>query len=110
MNLFGKKKSKDDNVYVAVPKFYEKDGSVMGAIALTEGVETSLPLNPSYKVDGKLVENWQILFVSTTLQRPLGNMDYFVALQKLASYAVQKDKENVVVKKLSLEEMKAVLI
>lgn len=45
-----------DNAFVATPHFYANaDKRVFGAIALTEGNCTILPLNPKeeYKVDGK---------------------------------------------------------
>ena len=110
MNLFGKKKAKEDNVYVATPKFYEKNGSAMGVYALTEGVDTSLPVQPMYSVDGKPVENWRILFVSTTLQRPLGDMDYFAALQKMEPYITKKDKQNMIIRKMTLDEINDIMI
>lgn len=57
------------NAYTVTPKFYGKtDGSLFGAIALTEGTETILPKAPQkeYRVDGKEVLDWKIVFVSTT--------------------------------------------
>lgn len=109
MKLFGKKKTNYDDVYVAPPKFYEKDDTVLGVFALTEGVETSLPMTPEYDVDGKQVDNWHLFLVSTTLQRPIGDVDYFSALQKLSPYVLHKDGQNVVIKKMSLDELKTIL-
>ena len=89
MGLFDKLKGKKEtvdwsNAYTATPKFYGKpDGTLFGAIALTEGTETVLPKTPQneYRVDGKVVSEWKLVLVSTTKDTIIGDADYFTALK-----------------------------
>lgn len=116
MGIFSKfKKEKSfvdwSNAYTATPKFYGKpDGSPFGAIALTEGTETILPKNPQneYAVDGKKVFDWKMVFVSTTEDSIIGDCDYFTALQKLETYMVDSNANTILIRGLSLEELKSI--
>ena len=80
MGLFDKLKGKKEtvdwsNAYTATPKFYGKpDGTLFGAIALTEGTETVLPKTPQneYRVDSKVVSEWKLVLVSTTKDTIIG--------------------------------------
>lgn len=109
--LKGKKESGDwSDAYNATPKFYGKpDGSPFGAIALTEGTKTVLPKNPQaeYKVDGKLVPEWKLVFVSTSKNTIIGDSDYFAALKRIEQYSLDTNKNAVLVKELSLAELES---
>ena len=116
MGLFGKfKKEKTavdwSNAYAATPKFYAKpDGSPFGAIALTEGTETILPKMPQneYAVDGKQVDDWKIVLVSTTKDCVMGDCDYQKALKKLEKHTLDSRENTILVKGLSLDELEAI--
>lgn len=107
MNLFGRKKqlSIPKDAYIAEPRMYENESGPLGTFALTENVETVLPLSPQYQVDGKTVENWRLVFISVTEQKVIGNLDYFTALKNMDPYVRMKDQERVVIKALSHDEM-----
>ena len=117
MGLFSKfKKEKTpadwSNAYTATPQFYEKpDGSPFGAIALTEGTETILPKMPQnkYAVDGKRVDDWKIVLVSTTKDSMIGDCDYQKALQKLEKYVLDSNENTILMKGLSLDELETVV-
>ena len=106
MGLFDKLKGKKEtvdwsNAYTATPKFYGKpDGTLFGAIALTEGTETVLPKTPQneYRVDGKVVSEWKLV---------IGYVDYFTALNDVEKYALDSKKDSVLVKGLSLSELES---
>lgn len=112
MGLFNKlnrkKEEKNmDNAFVVTPHFYANaDKRVFGAIALTEGNCTILPLNPKeeYKVDGKKVDEWKMVLVSTTLDKIIGEVDYYSAIKKIKADACKKGK-SIIVDGLSLEKM-----
>ncbi len=111
MGLFDKWKRKTidwSNAYNAAPQFYEKsDGAPFGAIALTEGTETVLPVSPqnNYRIDGKRVSEWKLVLVSTTKDTIIGDTDYFSALEKIRKYALDEKQSSILVKGLSLEEL-----
>ena len=108
------KKSIDWNdSYNVTPKFYRKpDGSLFGAIALTEDTKTVLPKKPhlEYKVDGKLITEWKLVLVSTSKETIIGDSDYFAALKKIeqSEYSLDANKSAILVKELSLEELESV--
>ena len=112
MGLFNKlnrnKEEKNmDNAFVATPHSYANaDKRVFGAIALTEGNCTILPLNPKeeYKVDGKKVDEWKMVLVSTTLDKIIGEVDYYSAIKKIKADACKKGK-SIIVDGLSLEKL-----
>ena len=115
MGLFDKLKGKKEiidwsNAYVAAPKFYGKpDGTIFGAIALTEGTETVLPKSPQneYKVDGRTVSEWKMVLISTTKDTIIGDADYFIALKNIETYLLDSKKEAVLVKGLTLSELES---
>lgn len=117
MGFFDKLKGKKETIdwskaHTAKPRFYGKpNGSPFGAIALTEGTETILPQNPQkeYKVDGMMVSEWKIVLVSTTKDAVIGAVDYFSALKKLEKYTLAVDKDNILVKGLSLKELETLI-
>ena len=68
-----------DNALQANINFYGKEGAEsFGAVVLTEGVETILPVAPwdKYALEGKPVQEWKLVLVSTTTQGILGMADY----------------------------------
>ncbi len=98
------------SAYVAIPKFYrDSEGNPFGAIALTEGAETVLPRSPQaeYQVDGKPVENWRMVLISTTKDTILGDVDYQTALRSAEKYAVDRNPSAILVRGLSLMELEA---
>ena len=115
MGLFERFKAKKAAVdwtdaYVAAPKFYrDASGNPFGAIALTEGTETVLPRNPQaeYRVDGKPVENWRMVLISTTKDEIVGDADYQTALRNAEQYAVDRNQNAILVRGLSLAELEA---
>lgn len=114
MGLFDKLKGKKSvdwsDAYNATPKFYGKpDGSLFGAIALTEGTKTVLPKNPQleYKVDGKSVVEWKLVLVSTSKDTIIGDADYFAALKEVEQYSLDTNKNAILVKELSLVELES---
>lgn len=117
MGLFVRIKRKKENVdwnntYIAVPKFYEKaDGTLLGAIALTEDTKSVLPklLQKKYMVDGKAVSEWKLVLVSITKDAVIGEMDYFKALEKIEKYALDIKNDSVLVKRLSLSELETLI-
>ncbi|MCR5836875.1 MAG: DUF4299 domain-containing protein [Lachnospiraceae bacterium] len=93
------------------PHFYSKgDGSVFGAFALTESTETILPIDPrrEYKVDGKIVNEWKMILISTTLNKVIAETDYYEIIEKMREDSLVKDK-TVVIKALTLEKMKELI-
>lgn len=115
MGLFDKLKGKKETAdwsgaYIAAPKFYGKpDGTPFGAIALTEGTETVLPKLPQneYRVDGKAVAEWRLVLVSTTKDTIIGDADYFTALKSIEKYVLDSNKDSILVKGLSLNELES---
>ena len=116
MGLFDKFKKKETNdwesAYVGKPNFYYgKDGKPFGVFVLTEGTLTSFSKNPRlfYKVDNTEVDEWKLMLVSTTNNGILGDIDYYDAIKKLMKYAIDENDNNILIKKLSLEELNEVL-
>lgn len=119
MGIFDKFKKNEKNnqwekaeVYVANPHFYsDKIGNAFGAFALTEDVLTGLPLNPKdmFLCDGKKIDVWKLMLVSTTKDSFLGDMDYYTALDKLKKYSIGEKDGYMIVQPLILEEQLEVL-
>lgn len=115
MGLFDKLKNKEKsdfkNAYVGKPSFYNgKDGGPFGVFALTEDTLTLLPKNPKvlYKVDNMEIDDWKLMLVSTT-NGVLKDVNYYVAIDKLKKYVIRENTENILIKGLSLEELKDIL-
>ena len=115
MSFFDRFKKIDNNkwgeAYKAQPQIYGKpDGSIMGAVALTEGTSTVIPKDPKllYKVDGKMIEEWNVALVSTTEDSVIATVDYYSLLIKLSDYVIDEDENSQLIKALSLKEMKEI--
>ena len=120
MGLLDKFKKKDQSgaepkkaeVFVATPHLYAgKDGHVFGAFALTEGVLTGLPSDPkrTFTCQGKPVEDWRVLLMSTTKDSSVGELDYYDALSKLKEFSIGEKDGYTIIRPLTLEEQLALV-
>ncbi len=112
MGLFKKKKKTVnwDDAYKATPHFYKQsDGSVFGAMSLTEGTKTMLMKQPQlhFQVEGQNISQWRLTLISTTNDSMIGDMDYFTALKTLQPYILAEDSNFILVKGLTLDELKS---
>lgn len=111
MGLFNKKKKIDvwEDAYKAKPHFYKQsDGSVFGAMSLTEGVKTMFLKQPQihFEVEGQRISQWRIALISTTNDSMIGQLDYGTCLKKLQPYILAEDSNFILVKGLTLDELK----
>lgn len=112
MGLFNKKKKIDvwEDAYKAKPHFYKQsDGSVFGAMSLTEGTKTMFMKQPQihFQVEGQNISQWRLALISTTNDSMIGDMDYFMALKKLQPYILAEDSNFILVRGLTLDELKS---
>ena len=112
MGLFNKKKKIDvwEDAYKAKPHFYKQsDGSVFGAMSLTEGVKTMFLKLPQihFEVEGQRISQWRIALIDATNDSMIGDMDYFMALKKLQPYILAEDSNFILVRGLTLDELKS---
>ena len=112
MGLFNKKKKTVnwDDAYKAKPHFYKQsDGSVFGAMSLTEGVKTMFLKLPQihFEVEGQRISQWRIALIDATNDSMIGDMDYFMALKKLQPYILAEDSNFILVRGLTLDELKS---
>ena len=112
MGLFNKKKKIDvwEDAYTATPHFYKQsDGSVFGAMSLTEGVKTMFLKQPQihFEVEGQRISQWRIALIDATNDSMIGDMDYFMALKKLQPYILAEDSNFILVRGLTLDELKS---
>ncbi|MCI9263745.1 MAG: DUF4299 domain-containing protein [Oscillospiraceae bacterium] len=101
-----------DNAFKANVNFYGKEGEEpFGALVLTEGVETVLPVTPweRYGLDGKPVADWRLVLVSTTEQGILGMLDYRKAVDLLRPYLQEERADMVLTRGLTLEQIRGLL-
>lgn len=101
-----------DNAFRANINFYGKEGAdSFGAVVLTEGVETVLPAAPweKYGLDGKPVQDWKLVLVSTTRQGIVGMLDYRTVMEKLAPYLQDRQGELVLTRGLTLGQLEGLL-
>ncbi len=80
-------------------------------MVLTEGVETALPVAPWEKhgLDGKPVQDWKLVLVSTTRQGIVGMLDYRTVMEKLAPYLQDRQGELMLTRGLSLRQLEGLL-
>lgn len=112
MGLFNKKKKIDvwDDAYKAKPHFYKQsDGSVFGAMSLAEGVKTMFLKQPQihFEVEGQRISQWRIALIDTTNDSMIGQMDYGTCLKKLQPYILAEDSNFILVRGLTLDELKS---
>lgn len=116
-DMFKKKEINNDNmkkadVFVARENFYaDKEGNVFGAFALTEDVLTALPLDPKnrFKYQEKTIDKWKLIFISATNKGPVGELDYYLALEKLKQFSVGEKDGYLIINPLTLEEQKRLI-
>ena len=58
-------------------------------------------------MDGKTVENWRMMLISTTKDAIVGDADYQTALRNAEKYAVDRNQNSILVRGLSLAELEA---
>lgn len=100
------------DAYVAQPHVFEReDGSLMVNFTLTDTVDTVLPEVPEklYAVEGNKIDLWLLTFFSYDDKQNIGMLEYHIALQALRPYVVDEADDHVLLRGLSLEEMKQVL-
>ena len=112
MGLFNKKKKIDvwEDAYKAKPHFYKQsDGSVFGAMSLTEGVKTMFLKQPQihFEVEDQRISQWRIALIDTTNDSMIGQMDYGTCLKKLQPYILAEDSNFILVRGLTLDELKS---
>lgn len=112
MGLFNKKKKIDvwEDAYKAKPHFYKQsDGSIFGAMSLTEGVKTMFLKQPQihFEVEGQRISQWRIALISTTNDSMIGQLDYGTCLKKLQPYILAEDSNFILVRGLTLDELKS---
>lgn len=112
MGLFNKKKKIDvwEDAYKAKPHFYKQsDGSVFGAMSLTEGVKTMFLKQPQihFEAEGQRISQWRIALISTTNDSMIGQLDYGTCLKKLQPYILAEDSNFILVRGLTLDELKS---
>lgn len=100
------------DAYEAQPHVFEReDGSLMVNFTLTDTVDTILPEAPEklYAVEGHKIDLWVLIFFSYDDKQNIGMLEYHIALQALRPYVVDETDGHVLLRGLSLEEMKQVL-
>ena len=112
MGLFNKKKKTVNwyDAYKAKPHFYKQsDGSVFGAMSLTEGVKTMFLKQPQihFEVEGQRISQWRIALIDATNDSMIGQMDYGTCLKKLQPYILAEDSNFILVRGLTLDELKS---
>lgn len=98
--------------YEANPHVFEReDDTLMVNFTLTDTVDTILPEEPEklYAVDGKEISLWVLTFFSYNDEQNIASVEYHAALQALQEYVVEKRDGHVLVRGLSIEEMKQIL-
>ncbi len=99
-----------DGAFTAKAQFYAKEGApTLGAIALTETVETILPKDPARSSNGQTAEEWKLVLVSTTKQAAIGMLPYAVAMERLKPYIQAERGGQVLTRGLTLAQLEGLL-
>lgn len=102
----------EEEIFMANISVYSNNkGDTFGALVLTEGVLTGLPLDPksTYRNNGETIEVWKLLLFSITLDKPVGEIDYYNALEKLKKYSIGEKDGRSIIRPLTLEEQLGLL-
>lgn len=77
------------DAYRAKVRYWEKDGEIIGAYALGEGVDTVLPVYPRAAYEGKKITNWQLSLVAKVQSdyQTIARVDYRKAVRVLPEIA-----------------------
>lgn len=100
------------DAYEAQPHVFEReDGSLMVNFTLTDTVDTVLPEAPEklYAVEGHEIGLWVLTFFSYDDEQNIGTLEYHTTLQALRPYVQDEADGHVLLRGLTLEEMKQVL-
>lgn len=103
---------KPAEVFVARENFYaNNEGNIFGAFALTEDVLTGLPLDPknTFMCQGKRVEEWKLMLISTTKKGSVGELEYYSALNKLKEFSIGEKDGYMIIKPLTLDEQMRIM-
>lgn len=109
---FWAKKAKWNSAFKATPRFYsDEQGRIIGAFALIEGTDTILPIYPQkqFMVESKPVNIWKLVFVSTTEDAIVFEMNYFDIFRKLEKFISDKNDNTILLRPLTYEDMKSVI-
>ncbi|WP_298016980.1 hypothetical protein [uncultured Dysosmobacter sp.] len=98
-----------NNAYRANPQIYQKKDSdaLLGSCALSEGVDTLLPLHPesTCTANGKPIHEWILSLVSITEQRILGQMEYQEAMKRLRPFSLAMSKDLILIRAMTHKEL-----
>ena len=98
--------------YEANPHAFGLDeGGVLISFTLTETVDTILPISPEkeYEIEGETISKWLLIFFSLTEDENLCVLEYHRALQLLQPYVMETRDSHILIRGLSLAEMKSIL-
>lgn len=93
-----------NDAYIADAKFYQKARQPVGVFALVEKTDTVLPLNPYALIDGKVLDNWEMLLIPLG-EAPIGSVNYYKAIQYLKQNNIDKKDDKLLVKGVSKETL-----
>ncbi|WP_279176485.1 hypothetical protein [Campylobacter insulaenigrae] len=98
-----------EEVYKAMPKFYEIPNRAIINFTLSEDTDTILFKEPweNFKLDNEDEEaEWRLSFFSISEDKPLGYLEYKEALEKLQEFSLIQSEERILIKAMSLKELK----
>ncbi len=101
-----------EGAFTATAKFYAKEGApTLGALTLTETVETILPKDPSgmRAPNGQAAGEWKLVLVSITKQTIIGMLPYAVAMEQLKPYLQAERNGQVLTRGLTLAQLEGLL-
>lgn len=96
-----------EEAYEAMPKLYETPNRAIINFTLSEDTDTILFKEPweNFKLDNEEAE-WRLSFFSISEDKPLGYLGYKEALEKLQEFALIQSEERILIRAMSLEELK----
>lgn len=116
MGFFGKKKTANNDLnnrwkeaYQANPRVYQKDDTVIVALALTEDTDSLFPVVPEeqWKINGVNIDKWIISIVSITKDSVIGQIEYHEAIKRLEPYFLAQKDGWALIRGLTYKEMDA---
>ncbi len=102
-------KKRWEEAYEAMPKLYELPNGLMVNFTLSEDTDTILFKEPweNFELDDEDKDaEWRLSFFSISENKPLGYLEYKEALEKLQDYALIQSEERILIRAMSLEELK----
>ncbi|EIV5072336.1 hypothetical protein L8648_001649 [Campylobacter lari] len=98
-----------EEAYEAMPKLYEIPNRAIINFTLSEDTDTILFKEPwkNFKLDNEDEEaEWRLSFFSISKDRSLGYLGCKEALEKLQEFSLIQSEERVLIRAMSLEELK----